>query len=213
MNIKAIIFDLDGVIVSTDCFHYQAWKQMADSIGVYFDKKINERLRGVSRMASLEIILERYNGPELSSERKEKLAEEKNTIYRELLSTMTPADVADEVRNTLSLLRDRGYKLAIGSSSKNTKYILEKVELMDAFDAISDGTNITKSKPDPEVFIKAAEFLGVEPQNCLVIEDAFSGIDAAKSGGMYAAGIGSASKYDMADIGLDNFGELLYYAK
>lgn len=208
MEINAIIFDLDGVIVSTDKFHYQAWKQMADSIGVYFDEKINERLRGVSRMASLDIILERYAGPELSQERKEELAEQKNAIYRKLLATMTPADVSGEVRSTLATLRDRGYKLAIGSSSKNTKYILERVNLMEAFDAISDGTNITHSKPDPEVFIKAAQFLGEDPKRCLVIEDAISGIDAAKNGGMYAAGIGSASKYERADIALDCLGEI-----
>lgn len=181
---------------------------MADSIGVYFDEKINERLRGVSRMASLDIILERYAGPELSQERKEELAEQKNAIYRKLLATMTPADVSGEVRSTLATLRDRGYKLAIGSSSKNTKYILERVNLMEAFDAISDGTNITHSKPDPEVFIKAAQFLGEDPKRCLVIEDAISGIDAAKNGGMYAAGIGSASKYERADIALDCLGEI-----
>ena len=160
MALKAVIFDLDGVIVFTDQFHYQAWKRMADGMNIYFDETINNRLRGVSRMDSLEIILERYNGEPLSQERKEELAAQKNEDYRALLSTMTPADVTDEVRETLAEIRRRGYKISLGSSSKNAKFILERVQLLDAFDAISDGNNITRSKPDPEVFLKGAEFLG-----------------------------------------------------
>ena len=176
VKIKGLIFDLDGVLVFTDKFHYQAWKTMADELGVYFDETINHRLRGVSRMDSLEIILERYEGPDLSLREKEKLAEKKNEIYRTLLESMTPDDVTKEVRDTLTKLREKGYKLAIGSSSKNAKFILEKVELKDAFDAISDGNNITKSKPDPEVFLKAAEYLGLPPKACMVVEDAEAGI-------------------------------------
>lgn len=206
---KAFIFDLDGVIVFTDKFHYQAWKKMADRMGIYFDEQINNRLRGVSRMDSLEIILERYNGVPLSKEHKEKLAEEKNTTYRALLDTMTPDDVSGEVRDTLDELRRRGYKLSLGSSSKNAKFILEKVGLTDAFDAISDGTNITKSKPDPEVFIKAAEYLGVTPEECVVVEDAEAGIDAAKAGNMTAAGIGDARDYVKTDYKLNTFADLL----
>ena len=194
VKIKGLIFDLDGVLVFTDKFHYQAWKTMADELGVYFDETINHRLRGVSRMDSLEIILERYEGPDLSLREKEKLAEKKNEIYRTLLESMTPDDVTKEVRDTLTKLREKGYKLAIGSSSKNAKFILEKVELKDAFDAISDGNNITKSKPDPEVFLKAAEYLGLPPKACMVVEDAEAGIEAAKKGGMYAAGIGDQQK-------------------
>lgn len=212
MSIKALIFDLDGVICFTDNFHYQAWKQMADELGVYFDEEINNRLRGVSRMDSLEIILERYEGAPLSDKDKEKLATKKNDAYRELLKTMTPADVTDEVRDTLKELRNRGYKLSLGSSSKNAKFILEKINLMDAFDAISDGTNIQRSKPDPEVFLKGAEFLGVDPVNCLVVEDAFAGVDAAKAGGMMAAGIGDAKDYEKTDFALDSFSDLLKIA-
>ena len=208
-NIKGLIFDLDGVIVFTDKFHFQAWKALADRLGIYFDEKINHRLRGVSRMESLEIILERYEGKPFTAEEKEALAEEKNKTYRKLLDTMTPADVSDEVRDTLAELRRRGYRLAIGSSSKNAKYILEKVKLTDAFDAISDGTNITRSKPDPEVFLKGAEFLGLKPEVCMVVEDAEAGIQAAKVGGMYAAGIGEASKSAQADVALQTFSELL----
>ena len=209
VKIKGLIFDLDGVLVFTDKFHYQAWKTMADELGVYFDETINHRLRGVSRMDSLEIILERYEGPDLSLREKEKLAEKKNEIYRTLLESMTPDDVTKEVRDTLTKLREKGYKLAIGSSSKNAKFILEKVELKDAFDAISDGNNITKSKPDPEVFLKAAEYLELPPKACMVVEDAEAGIEAAKKGGMYAAGIGEAAKSINADESLKTFSELV----
>lgn len=211
MEIKALIFDLDGVLVFTDHLHYLAWKEMADEIGVYFDERINERLRGVSRMASLDIILENYHGKTLGQKEKEKLAEKKNEIYKKLLETMRPEDVAKEVRDTLQILREKGYLLAIGSSSKNAKFILKKVELLDAFDAISDGTNITRSKPDPEVFVKAAEFLEVEPKDCMVVEDAYAGIDAAKDGGMYAAGIGGAATYEKTDISLETFADILKY--
>lgn len=207
--IKGLIFDLDGVIVFTDRFHYLAWKMMTNEIGVYFDKEINNRLRGVSRMESLDIILEKYDGEPLTVEKKDNLAFTKNEYYRELLNTMTPADVTNEVTQTLQTLRERGYKLAIGSSSKNAKFILEKTGLMNAFDAISDGTNISKSKPDPEVFLKAAEFLGLKPEECAVIEDAYAGIDAAKTGNMMAIAIGDAATYEKADMILGTFDELL----
>ncbi len=205
---KAFIFDLDGVIVYTDQFHYQAWKRMADRIGVYFDESINNRLRGVSRMESLNIILEQYD-TDLTQKEKEDLAEEKNHIYRQLLGNMTPADVSDEVRDTLIELKRKGHKLAIGSSSKNARFILEKVALLDFFDAVSDGNNIKNSKPDPEVFIKAAKFLGERTDRCIVVEDAYAGIDAAKAGGMEAAAIGDAASYEKADYVLSSFKDLL----
>lgn len=207
-KIKGIIFDLDGVLVFTDRYHYEAWKQIADELGVPFDERVNDRLRGVSRMDSLEIILETYDGV-LTQYEKEQLAARKNDSYRALLAQMTPQDVSDEVRNTLEELRARGYRLAIGSSSKNARFILEQTQLLDAFDAISDGTNITRSKPDPEVFVKAAGFLSLDPVQCLVIEDADAGIMAAKAGGMYAAGIGGAAEHPAADVSLHTFSELL----
>lgn len=209
MEIKAVIFDLDGVLVFTDKFHYQAWKKIADEMEIYFDEKINNRLRGISRMDSLEIILERYEGSPLSREKKEELAEQKNGFYRELLKTMTPADVSDEVRDTLAALRQMGYKTALGSSSRNAKFILERVGLLEAFDEISDGTNITKSKPDPEVFLKAAEFLGEKPEHCLVVEDAEAGIEAGIAGGMRTAAIGEAVSCKKADYKLRQFADLL----
>lgn len=208
-EVKGLIFDLDGVIVFTDQFHYQAWKKMADKMGIYFDEEINNRLRGVSRIESLSIILKKYDGEELSLE--EKLAEQKNTYYRNLLKTMTPEDVSDEVRETLEELRKRGYKIAIGSSSQNAKMILNQVGLTDAFDEISDGTNIVRSKPDPEVFLKAADFLGLEPEECAVVEDAYAGIDAAKAGKMTAIAIGDATNYNKSDIRLQKFAQLLDY--
>lgn len=209
---KGIIFDLDGVLVFTDRFHYQAWKGMADELGIAFDETVNHRLKGVSRMESLEIILERYEGPELSLAEKEYLAEQKNKTYRQLLAQMSPEDVTGEVRDTLKELRARGCLLAVGSSSRNAKYILEKTALMGCFDAVSDGTNIARSKPDPEVFLKAADFLRLAPEECLVVEDARAGIDAAKAGGMKAAGLGDAAAYERTDFPLGSFSELLTVA-
>ena len=208
MKYKGVIFDLDGVICSTDHYHYLAWKALADRLGIYFDETINNRLRGVSRMASLEIILERYDGT-LSEEEKLAAAEEKNNLYRELLKEMTPADLSPEVKNTLDALRAKGLLLGIGSSSKNTKFILSRIGLGDYFDKISDGTNITRSKPDPEVFLKGAEYLGLEPKDCLVVEDAKAGIEAALAAGMDAAAIGDATSCGLATYNLSAFSDLL----
>ncbi|RGT72201.1 beta-phosphoglucomutase [Ruminococcus sp. AF18-22] len=208
MRYKGIIFDLDGVICFTDQYHYQAWKKLADSIGVYFDKKINDRLRGVSRMESLEIILEKSKR-QYSAEEKEKLSAEKNGLYVELLDNMTPADLSDEVRDTLYKLRKRGIKLAIGSSSKNTKKILERIGMSDFFDAISDGTNITRSKPDPEVFMKAADYLELLPPECLVVEDAAAGAKAAAAGGFDCAGFGQAAVHEKITYAIEKFSDLL----
>ena len=211
--LKAVIFDLDGVICSTDEYHYEAWKAMADSIGVYFDREINNRLRGVSRMASLEIILERWQGDALSPEEKTALATRKNDIYRGLLANMSPADLSDEVKSTLDALRASGLKLAIGSSSKNTPFILERIGLKGYFDAISDGNNITNSKPDPEVFLKAAAFLGEGPADCLVVEDAVSGAEAGHRGGFTVACVGDASEAGVGNYNLNAFSELLKVAE
>lgn len=207
-TIHAIIFDLDGVICFTDKYHYQAWKELADREGIYFDEKINDRLRGVSRMQSLDIILERASR-EYTEEEKESMAAMKNESYVKLLENMSTKDLSDEVKNTLDELRHRGYKLAIGSSSKNTKKILKQIGLVDYFDAISDGTNITKSKPDPEVFLKAADMVEEKPQNCLVVEDAAAGIDAACAGGFLSAGIGDAAAHEGVTYPISTFGELL----
>ena len=204
---KAIIFDLDGVICHTDKYHYLAWKALADRLGVYFDEEINNRLRGVSRMESLEIVLERYDGT-LTEEEKQALAAEKNDLYRELLKKMSPADLPAEVKETLDTLRAGGLVLAIGSSSKNTRFILERIGLDGYFDAISDGNNITNSKPDPEVFLKAAQFIGLPPEACLVVEDAKAGIAAAIAGGFDSAAMGDAAKCGLASYNMHAFADL-----
>lgn len=208
MKYQNIIFDLDGVICHTDSYHYQAWKQLANKLGIYFDEEINNLLRGVSRMESLEIILRNYDG-ELTSNEKIAYAEEKNNIYKELLKQMSPADLSSEVKDTLCRLREKGVKLAIGSSSKNAKFILERIGLEGFFDEISDGNNITNSKPDPEVFLKAAQMLGVEPETCLVVEDAVAGIQAAIAANMDSAAIGDATKSDLPTWKLTTFSDLL----
>ncbi len=204
---KGIIFDLDGVICFTDKYHYQAWKKLADSLGIYFDEEINNRLRGVSRMESLEIILERSD-KEYTSGEKQQLADRKNEEYVRLLAEMSPKDLSEEVKDTLDVLRGRGYLLAIGSSSKNAKNILKRLGLGKYFDVVSDGTNITKSKPDPEVFLKAAEYLHADPAECLVVEDAKAGIDAATAGGFDSAGLGEAAAYEKTVYAMKNFAAL-----
>ena len=213
MKFQAVIFDLDGVICFTDEYHYRAWKAMADGMGIPFDGEINNRLRGVSRMASLEIILEKYQGPALSQEEKEKLAQQKNDIYRESLKEMSTADLSDEVKETLDALRAMGLKLAIGSSSKNTPFILGQIGLKDYFDAVSDGNNITKSKPDPEVFVKAAEMLGIAPEHCLVVEDAVSGAEACHAGGMKVACLGDSAQNGAGDWNMASIRELIDIVK
>ena len=205
---KAFIFDLDGVLVSTDKYHYQAWKKMADDEGIYFDEKINDRLRGVSRMASLGIVLERA-GRQYTEEEKVALANKKNDLYRDLLKNLTPADRLAGVTETLEKLRAEGFLLAVGSSSKNTPTILDKIGYGGYFDAVSDGNNITKSKPDPEVFVKAAEMLKLPAEECFVVEDAKAGIDAAKAGGFVSVGIGDAAHYDKTDYKILTMSDIL----
>lgn len=208
MKYKAVIFDLDGVICHTDMYHYQAWKQIADELGIYFDEEINNRLRGVSRMESFEIILERYEGT-MSLEDKVVYTTRKNEAYKELLKNMSPADLSPEVKETLDGLRAKGLKLAIGSSSKNAGFILERLGLDGYFDAVSDGNNITRSKPDPEVFVKAARLVGEASGDCLVVEDAKAGLEAAIGGGMDCAAMGDAVASGLATYDLTEFSDLL----
>ena len=213
MKFDAVIFDLDGVICSTDEYHYKAWKAMADGMGIPFDRTINNRLRGVSRMASLEIILEKYSGPALTDGQKNALAEKKNNLYREYLHEMSTADLPADVSETLKALREAGLKLAIGSSSKNTPFILGQIGLSGYFDAVSDGNNITRSKPDPEVFVKAAEMLGIPAERCLVVEDAVSGAEAGHRGGMKVACVGDAAKNGAGDWNMESIRELIEITK
>ncbi len=210
---KGVIFDLDGVITSTDEFHYLAWKELANRIGITnFTRSDNLKQRGVSRMESLEVVLSLGN-KKYSDEEKVALANEKNEIYKTLLEKMDKSYLEPSVLTTLKELRNRKYKLAIGSSSKNTKLILEKIGLLNFFDAISDGNNITKSKPDPEVFLKAASMLKLEPSECVVVEDAKAGIDAAVAGNFLACGIGPANEYSKTQLKINKISDLLDYLK
>lgn len=208
MEWKAVIFDLDGVICFTDEYHYQAWKTVADEIGVLFDREVNQLLLGVSRMESLEIILKNAQRA-FSLEEKQALAERKNALYRQMLGRMTPADLSPDTRDALVELRTRGYALAIGSSSKNAPFILERLGLCGFFDAVADGNCITRSKPDPEVFQKAAQMLGMPPESCLVVEDAVAGVQAAHAGGMKAACVGDAAEKQAGDHNLEKISDLL----
>lgn len=201
--VQAVIFDLDGVIVSTDEYHYQAWKQLADKESIPFDRKDNERLRGVSRMESLTIILEKATR-EYSDEEKRAMAERKNGYYRQLLTKLTPGDILPGVMRVLDELRGRDIRMAIGSSSKNAQPILKAIGLDKAFDVIIDGTHIKRSKPDPEVFSLGAERMGIEPQRCLVVEDADAGVEAALAANMFVLAVGSAQSHPGATITAQN---------
>ena len=197
--IKAVIFDLDGVLVTTDELHYMAWKALAENLGITgFTKSDNVRQRGVSRMASLEVVLEKTH-KKYTEEEKLVLAEKKNAIYVESLETLSSADVLPGVNEFIAFLKEKGIKIAIGSASKNTPLILKKTGIVDKFDAISCGLDTQKSKPDPEVFLIAAKKLGIQPNECVVIEDSDAGIKAAKDGGMYAVAVGAAVNNQIAD--------------
>ena len=204
-TIKACIFDLDGVIVDTAVYHYQAWKKLANQLGFDFTEEQNEQLKGVSRMRSLELILG-WGGITKTDAEKEELASLKNSWYVDMISHMTPAEILPGAKEFLQACRDAGLKTALGSASKNSMTILEKINLVDMFDAVIDGNKVSKPKPDPEVFLKGAEEVGIPPANCVVFEDAIAGVEAAKNGGMKAVGIGSPQVLTEADLvvsGLD----------
>lgn len=204
-NIKACIFDLDGVIVDTAIYHYKAWRRLANSLDFDFSEQQNEQLKGVSRMRSLEIVLQAGSITKTDAE-KEQLAAQKNTWYVEMINQMTTDEILPGAREFVQTCRDAGIKTALGSASKNSMTILEKLQIVNLFDAIIDGNKVTKAKPDPEVFLKGAEALGIEPQYCVVFEDAIAGVEAAKAGGMKAIGIGDPKILHEADLvvsGLD----------
>ena len=190
-NIQACLFDLDGVIVDTAVYHYKAWKRLANDIGFDFTEHQNEQLKGVSRMASLDLILGWGHITNKTEAEKLELATRKNEWYTEMINQMTPAEILPGAREFVQSCRDAGIKTAIGSASKNTPTILAKLELLSLFDAVIDGNSVTNPKPDPEVFLKGAEALHVDPSACVVFEDAIAGVEAAINGGMKAVGIGS----------------------
>lgn len=189
-QISACIFDLDGVVVDTAKYHFQAWKRLGKELNFDFTEDDNERLKGVSRMDSLNILLEIGN-IKLSEEDKLAYADKKNIWYKEFVLKMTPDEILPGVLNLFKELKDAGYKIALGSASKNAVAILEKLDIMNWFDVIVDGTKTKKAKPDPEVFLLGAEGVKVNPENCVVFEDAEAGVEAALNAGMYCIGIGS----------------------
>lgn len=203
-NIKACIFDLDGVIVDTANYHYLAWKRLANELGFDFTEADNERLKGVSRMDSLEILLEIGN-KHFDEEIKKSLADKKNSWYVEYISKMTEKEILPGVREFLNLLRKSDIKIALGSVSKNSMKILDSINLVSYFDVIIDGTKISKAKPAPEVFLKAAKELNVEPKNCIVFEDAAAGIEGAINAGMYSIGVGSPQILHRANKVISSF--------
>jgi beta-phosphoglucomutase len=198
MDLKACIFDLDGVIVDTAKYHFLSWQKLATELGVKFSEENNKELKGVSRMGSLDYILE-LGSLSRSPEEKEVLANRKNAWYLEYISKMSTDEILEGSIVFLDELRENGIKISLGSGSKNAKMILEKTDLLKKFDAIVDGTDTTRGKPDPEVFLKAADKLEVNSNEAIVFEDAYKGVQAAKNGGFYAIGIGSADELNNAD--------------
>lgn len=205
--IKACIFDLDGVIVDTAKFHFLAWQRLANELGFEFTEEDNERLKGVSRMDSLNILLE-IGGLTLTDEKKEELAAKKNDWYVELISKMDESEILPGTTEFLMSVREAGLKIALGSASKNAKAILKHVRLYEMFDVIIDGTHVSKAKPDPEVFLLAAESLGVQTNECVVFEDAVAGIEAAIQAGMYTIGVGSKETLTKANDVITSLGDM-----
>ena len=206
-NIQAAIFDLDGVIVNTAKYHYIAWKEIAKNLGFDFTEMDNERLKGVSRMQSLDILLS-IGKITLSQKEKEDIAELKNQRYKYFISNMKPDEILPGIREFIEILRSNGILIALGSASKNSVFILEKLNLVQLFDVIIDGNSVKNTKPDPEVFLKAAESLKIPPENCIVFEDAQAGIDAANAANMKCIGIGSPEILKNADLIISGFDKI-----
>jgi beta-phosphoglucomutase len=202
--IKGILFDLDGVIVDTAVFHYAAWRRMANELDFDIDEAFNETLKGISRMDSIDRIL-KHGNVTLPVARILELATQKNDWYVEKVDKMTKAHILPGVEDLIQQIKDMGLGMALGSASKNAPRILEKIGLIHHFDALVDGNSVTRSKPDPEVFIKGAEALKLKNEECLVVEDAIAGIKAAHAAGMKAVGIGTKENLPNADLILASF--------
>ncbi|MGB9990228.1 beta-phosphoglucomutase [Pseudoduganella rhizocola] len=204
---KAVIFDLDGVITDTARYHYLAWKRLADSQGVHFDEEANEHLKGIDRMGSLDLILAGAKR-QYTPEEKLALAHDKNEHYKELISSMSPADLLPGAVQALDACRAAGLKIGLASVSKNAFSVLDSLGIRDKFDYVVDAATIARGKPDPEIFLKAARELGVAPEECLGVEDAVAGVASIKSAGMFALGIGDPAILAQADVvipGLQHF--------
>ena len=204
INIKGCIFDLDGVIVDTAKYHYLAWKRLAAELGFFFSEKDNERLKGVSRIASLEILLQ-VGGLSLTKDKKLFLAERKNNWYVEYITAINENEILPGAKKFIESAREAGLKVALGSASKNARTILTGLKLTGYFDSIIDGNKVSKAKPDPEVFLMAAQELGLSPENCVVFEDASAGIEAAKRAGMRCIDVGTSPELSDADVSIPGF--------
>lgn len=207
MSKKAFIFDLDGVIVDTAKYHYLAWRELALQLGFDFTMEQNERLKGVSRVRSLEILLD-LGKVHLEEDQKSKYLKEKNEQYLQYIAKMDHSEILPGIDDLLHYLKLNKVPFSLGSASKNARLILETLDLIDLFDAIVDGNDVSTAKPDPEVFLIAAQKLGVQPEDCIVIEDAQAGIEAANKAGMISIGIGDAGVLHEADFKLNNTSEL-----
>lgn len=210
-SIQAVIFDLDGVITDTAEQHYLAWKTIADELQIPFTREFNENLKGVSRMDSLKLLLTQAETPvNYDSQQMEELATRKNGIYQELIEEITPDDVLPGIPELIAELKRQGVRTAIASASKNAFTVMDRLALTDSFDQIVDAAKIRNTKPDPEVFLKAAELLGVEPKHCVGVEDAVAGVQAIKSAGMFAVAIGSKDAFPHGDLVLEQTLELTW---
>jgi len=207
-NYKMAIFDLDGVIVDTAKYHYLAWKELADKLGFEFTIEHNERLKGISRMQSLEILLE-VGGLSFSPAEKETMAEKKNRRYVEYISQLRHDEILPGARELLAELRRRGLKIGLGSASKNAPQILERLGIAELFDVIADGNNAKKAKPDPEVFLLAANTMDILPADCIVFEDAQAGIEAAVAAGMSVIGVGNPENLNDAELYVNDLSDVL----
>ena len=207
MNKKGFIFDLDGVIVDTAKYHYLAWKELANSLGIDFTEKENEQLKGVSRVRSLEKILS-WGNKTLPQDEFTRLLATKNDEYLSYINKMNESELLPEVKDRLTFIKNKKQGIALGSASKNARYIIEKVDVKDMFDAVVDGTDVSKAKPDPEVFLIAAKLLNIEPENCIVFEDSVAGVQAANTAKMISIGIGSEEVLGEADYVFKDFTEI-----
>jgi beta-phosphoglucomutase len=196
-KIKGFIFDLDGVITDTAEYHYKSWKKLAEEEDLFFNREVNEQLRGVSRMDSLDIILD---GKEMPAEQKKEWTDRKNAYYQDYLGEITKADILDDMEEKLIKLKADGYKLAVGSSSRNARKVLKHLQITDIFDTIADGNSVENAKPAPDLFLHAAKNLGLEPEECVVLEDAESGVEAALAAKMKAVGVGPKARVGKAHL-------------
>lgn len=209
MSLKAIIFDLDGVLTNTAKYHYLAWKKLADRLGYYFDEDINELLKGVSRINSFEIILEKNNATDkLTAKEKENLANKKNDYYKEMIEKLTPNDILKGILPFITEARANGVKCAVASISKNADRVLELLGIQSMFDYIANAAQVKNPKPDPEIFLTCAKALGLKPNECIGVEDAQAGIESIHSAGMMSVGINVAVTSVYPDIILKSTDEL-----